>query len=250
MFNSIGPTTRLETARRFLSLLLSLALHCVVLAALIAMPLLFFSVLPEFDLLTFLIADPRPPLPPPPPLPIDRFKAVAPRPTPVASGDFVPPLMIPQGIPAPGIDEPPIVDISLPASMNPSTAQSGIIGFQPDSLNLLKGVPLPVVAPPPAPKRVAPVRVGGDLLESKLVKRVIPEYPELAKRARASGKVVLQVCLDEEGSVYEVKVLSGHPLLQDAAVAAVRQWKYSPTLLNGEPVPVVAMVTVIFSLRQ
>jgi len=61
--------------------------------------------------------------------------------------------------------------------------------------------------------------------------------------------VVLQVTVDEEGNVAELRVLKGHPLLNDAAEAAVRQWKYSPTLLNGEPVPVIATVTVIFNLR-
>ena len=93
------------------------------------------------------------------------------------------------------------------------------------------------------------MRVGGNVQESKLIKKIEPVYPELAKRARVSGTVILTVTVDEEGSVADIKVLKGHPLLDDSAVAAVRQWKYSPTLLNGEPVPVIATVTVIFNLR-
>ena len=84
---------------------------------------------------------------------------------------------------------------------------------------------------------------------SKLIRRVEPEYPELAKRARVQAVVLLQVMVDEQGNVSDVTVIRGHPLLNQAAVDAVKQWKYSPTLLNGEPVPVVATVTVNFVLR-
>jgi len=102
---------------------------------------------------------------------------------------------------------------------------------------------------PDLPRRVhrQPIKVGGNAQESKLIRRVEPVYPELAKRARVQGRVVLVVTVDEEGSVAEIKVTNGHPLLDEAAVTAVRQWKYSPTLLNGEPVPVIATVTVTFS---
>jgi protein TonB len=91
--------------------------------------------------------------------------------------------------------------------------------------------------------------VGGNVQESKLIRRVEPAYPELAKRARVQGKVVLVVTVDEEGNVTDIRVTSGHPLLDEAALSAVKQWKYSPTLLNGEPVPVIANVTVFFNLK-
>jgi TonB family protein len=106
--------------------------------------------------------------------------------------------------------------------------------------------PLPP-PPPPRPVKRYPIKVGGNVQQSKLIKRVEPVYPELAKRARVEGRVVLVVTVDEEGSVAEIKVRNGHPLLYEAAVTAVRQWKYSPTLLNGEPVPVITTVTVTFS---
>jgi TonB family protein len=93
-----------------------------------------------------------------------------------------------------------------------------------------------------------PIKVGENVQESKLIRRVEPAYPELAKRARVEGRVLLAVTVDEEGNVSEIRVIVGHPLLVEAAVTAVRQWKYSPTLLNGEPVPVIATVTVRFSL--
>ena len=109
--------------------------------------------------------------------------------------------------------------------------------------------PPPPPPPPPRPVKREPIRVGGNVQESKLIKKIEPVYPELAKRARVQGVVILQVTVDEEGSVSEIRVLRGHPLLDDEAVRAVKQWKYSPTLLNGEPVPVIATVTVIFNLR-
>jgi protein TonB len=117
--------------------------------------------------------------------------------------------------------------------------------------------------PPPPPPAVAPLeatnpavqvprreplRVGGNVQESKLIRRVEPIYPELAKRARVEYQVMLEVNVDEEGNVTGVKVLRGHPLLDQAAIDAVKQWQYSPTYLNGQAVPVVATVTVPFTL--
>ena len=93
------------------------------------------------------------------------------------------------------------------------------------------------------------IQVVSELQESKLVLRVNPVYPELAIRARVSGTVVLAAIIDEEGNVTNLKVLSGHPFLTKAAVEAVSQWKYRPTILNGEPVSVSAGVTVVFRIR-
>jgi TonB family protein len=93
------------------------------------------------------------------------------------------------------------------------------------------------------------VRVGGDIRQPVKVRHVNPVYPALAVAARVEGSVVLECVLTTEGRVSEVTVASGHPLLNDAAVAAVRGWRYRPTLLNGEPVSVILTVTVSFSLR-
>jgi protein TonB len=94
-----------------------------------------------------------------------------------------------------------------------------------------------------------PIRIGGNLPESKLIRKVEPAYPELAKKARVQGKVTLRINVDEEGNVTDASVIEGYPLLDGAAISAVRQWKYSQTLLNGKPVPVIATVTVDFRLR-
>jgi protein TonB len=111
--------------------------------------------------------------------------------------------------------------------------------------------PVPVSAPasPVSPAKREPLRVGGNVQESKLIRRIAPVYPEFAKRSRAEGTVILEVNVDEGGNVTAVRVVRGHPLLNDEAVRAVKQWKYSPTLLNGEAIPIIATVTVIFKLN-
>ena len=95
-----------------------------------------------------------------------------------------------------------------------------------------------------APK--GPIRVGHNVQASKLVHRVEPVYPEMARAARVIGLVMLQVLVDEAGEVQDLKVLRGHPLLNSAALEAVRQWRYSPTTLNGQPVSVVSNVAINF----
>jgi TonB family protein len=99
------------------------------------------------------------------------------------------------------------------------------------------------------PKR-SPIRVGGNAAEARLIYKVTPVYPVIAVRTRVSGDVVLMVTIDEQGLVSDVQVISGHTMLVDAAVTAVKQWRYSPTLLNGEAVPVLATVTIKFELMD
>lgn len=110
---------------------------------------------------------------------------------------------------------------------------------------------LPAAAPPPTfpkPLKVQPLRVGGNVQETNVIRRVEPVYPEAAKRAHVSGMVVLEAKVDEQGNVSEARVIQGHPLLNEAAIQAVKQWKYSLTLLNGQAVPVIATATVVFQL--
>jgi len=113
------------------------------------------------------------------------------------------------------------------------------------SLIAMGGLAFGQIEPVAKPQR-DPIRVGGNVQESKLIARVEPVYPAEAQAARISGVVILQATINEKGEVWDVKVLRGHPLLDQAAADAVKQWRYSPTRLNGEPVPVIATVTVTF----
>ena len=109
--------------------------------------------------------------------------------------------------------------------------------------------PPPAPKPTPAPKPPPSKPVSGGVLTGKAVRRVQPQYPAIAKAARASGTVTVQVTVSESGDVISAVATGGHPLLQQAAVAAVRQWKFSPTLLSGQPVKVTGVVTVNFTLQ-
>jgi TonB family protein len=112
-------------------------------------------------------------------------------------------------------------------------------------------------APPPPPptstspeSRVRRIRVGGNVQAANLIKKAVPKYPKEAKKAGIQGAVRFQVILSTDGTVQSLQLVSGHPLLVDAARGAIQQWVYRPTLLNGEPVEVVTTVDVNFTLTQ
>jgi protein TonB len=127
-----------------------------------------------------------------------------------------------------------------------------------DSL-LIPDAPPPPPPPPPAPASTASqpeapppvraVRVGGTIAEPTKLRHVNPVYPDIAKQARVQGVVILEATISPTGKVTAVKVLRGVPLLNEAALEAVKQWEYTPTLLNGVPVPVIMTITVNFRLQ-
>lgn len=97
-----------------------------------------------------------------------------------------------------------------------------------------------------AKPRVAPVRVGGKIKPPTKIKDVAPVYPDMAQSARVAGAVVVEATIGEDGKVVDAKILRSIPMLDKAALDAVRQWEYTPTLLNGVPVPVILNVTITF----
>jgi protein TonB len=155
----------------------------------------------------------------------------------------------------------------VPRDELPEPAQMATADATPPSAS--QAVPPPPPPPPPPDRRTrsatradrgvppddaagrgvpAAVRVGGTIREPRKLKQVNPMYPEIAKQARVQGVVILECTISPQGNVSSVRVLRGIPLLDAAAVDAVRQWVYSPTLLNGVPVPVIMTVTVNFKL--
>jgi protein TonB len=100
---------------------------------------------------------------------------------------------------------------------------------------------------PATPQRV---RVGGNVIAANLIKKVTPNYPPLAKQARISGQVRFTAIIGKDGTIQNLQLITGHPLLVAAAQEAVKQWIYKPTLLNGEPVEVITQIDVNFSLSQ
>jgi protein TonB len=103
---------------------------------------------------------------------------------------------------------------------------------------------------PPTGKPNAPVRVGGRVRPPRAIVQTHPNYPPLARQARVQGQVLVDAILDEQGSVIDMKVVSGPPLLYQAALDALKTWKYEPTYLNDQPVPVEMIVTITFLLGQ
>jgi protein TonB len=102
--------------------------------------------------------------------------------------------------------------------------------------------------PPPPPKAKGPVRVGGNVIAANLLRQVQPIYPPIAKTAHISGTVVLHAIISKDGTIEQLEYISGPPLLMKNAMDAVRQWRYRPTMLNGEPVEVDTTVSVVFTL--
>ena len=94
------------------------------------------------------------------------------------------------------------------------------------------------------------VRISQGVTRGLLVQKVEPQYPTLARAARVQGDVVLSAVIDTNGQITNLQLVSGHPMLVPAAIAAVKQWRYKPTQLNGEPVPVVTTITVNFAFSQ
>jgi protein TonB len=150
--------------------------------------------------------------------------------------------------------EPRKEDVEEDAAIDPP-AIPGFIGDGSKGRNLAPMIDIATPIPPPAakpaapsPKPQAPIRVGGDVQAAKLVRKVLPLYPALARSARIGGIVHLLGVISRDGTIRNLQVMDGHPLLVQAALDAVRQWVYAPTLLNGEAVEVMAPIEVRFTL--
>ena len=180
---------------------------------------------------TFMIVTPDVPEIPPPPRPPES-KPSSPAVNPDAAPIVEPTVLAPE--PIGRIDDAPVADGLIPGGAVPGGP-----------------VPSDVIAPPRVVEAEPrnPVRVGGDIRPPQKIHHVSPEYPAIARSARVSGIVILEALIAEDGSVREVRVLRSVPLLDAAAVDAVRGWRFTPTLLNGTPVPVLMTVTVSFDLR-
>src|SRR5215472_10469075 len=104
--------------------------------------------------------------------------------------------------------------------------------------------------PPPPPKPAGPsrIRVGGNVEAASLINKVTPVYPPIAKTAHVSGTVVLHAIISKDGTIQELQYVSGPPLLMKSAMDAVKEWRYRPTMLNGDPVEVDTTIDVVFTL--
>ncbi len=205
---------------------------------LVLMSMIYTETLPTQKLLSMLEV----PVPPPAAAPEQRVIAQAARSTSeFAGGVLVPPREIPTQIKM-------VEDETAPGNplINPGVgALKGTGDGVPNSV--LMDVPdsTPVAVPKPT---ISKVRVSSGVAQGLLVRQIKPEYPALARQARIEGTVMLQATIGEDGTVQNLRVISGHPMLTAAAIAAARQWLYKPYYLNGEPVEVETEIRVIFTL--
>jgi periplasmic protein TonB len=232
---------RLKT-KRSLTTVLSLVLQCLLIGVMILIPLIYTEALPRQQLMTFLVAPPPPPPPPPPPAaaPVHVVKVVQ---TDIINGQLRTPTKIPQKV----------AMIKEEAAPPPMTT-AGVIGGVPGGVpgGSLGGVMGGIIGNTPVavPKVAAPtrVRVSAGVQQGNLISQIKPMYPPIAKAARIQGAVVLQAEISKQGTIENLRVISGHPMLVQSAMDAVKQWRYKPYLLNGDPVPVETTITVNFTL--
>jgi protein TonB len=239
--------------RKSASVFVSFIVQVVLITVAVLIPLIFTDSLPKTQLTSFLVAPPPPPPPPPPPAaaPVKVVKVI---PRQFDANRLMAPKVIPKEIAN-------IKEEELP----PMAGTPGVVGGVPGGVpggtpgGVLGGIigSVPSAAPPPPPVKEAPkpvtpksIRVGGNVQAAKLIRQPKPAYPPLAKQARIQGTVRFNAVIGKDGTIQNLTLVSGHPLLIPSAQDAVRQWVYQPTTLNGEPVEVVTTIDVNFTLSQ
>jgi protein TonB len=226
------------------SVAMTVVIEASLVIAMITIPMLAPDVLPVApDLMAAFVAVSPPPTPPPPP-PLGRRTAATPSVPQVA--EPVNPDVAPTEAPRDIAPEPAPVDTGFERGGTLFVGE-GVPGGTGDVTGGFVGAPPPVV-PPPVVAR-SPLRVGGIVQAPKKIRDVRPSYPPLALRAGVQGSVILEATIDAAGKVTNVHVVQSRPLLDQAAIDAVMQWQFTPTLLGGEPTAVIMNVTVNFQLN-
>lgn len=232
MFRHVSDPSVTVGSQSWYTVPLSVAAHVAAVGVAVVVPMFAADLLPSPPSVLAFVAPAPLPAPPPPvttaPPTVSRQASpdIAPS---SAPDDIAPdrPTALPSG---------PTVAGGLPG---PPGVTSGILGG------------LPPVEPPPAPPRPQqPLRPGGRIRTPAKIRHVPPVYPVLAQQARIEGLVILEATIGTDGRVTDVRVLKSKPLLEQAAIDAVLQWRFTPTLLNGVPVPILMTVTVNFTLDR
>ncbi len=204
---------------------------------LVLLPLIFTEALPKGQLTTWLVAPPPPPPPPPPAAPqIQHVQKVSE----IVNGELRQPSKIPKIVKA-------IKEEEAPA---PSTGVvGGVVGGVPGgSAGGVIGGIIGSAAPPPKVATPQKLRVSSGVADGLKIHDVQPTYPQMARIAHIQGDVMLQATISKTGTIEGLHGVSGHPILIQAAMEAVRQWKYKPYILNGDPVEVETTIKVQFHM--
>lgn len=233
------------------TVLVSSALQIALVSAISLVPLLRPEILPKTLLQTMLTVPPTPPPPPPPPALTQAAHLPRAVPRPFNSTGLFEPATVPDKVAILSDAELPVDSSGVPGGL-----QGGVPGGTGTSADSLfkslqaRSEPRPPVVKAEPPAVIPRLQVGGQVQAGKLIYGPKPLYPPLALRTRTEGTVQLTAVIGRDGTVQNLSVVSGHPLFVQAALEAVRQWRYAPTLLNGDPVEVVSPITVTFSLNR
>jgi periplasmic protein TonB len=242
----------METGSRTLTGAVAVLLHVGFVAGVILAGLYFADPLNVKQYASVVLVAPAPPPPPPPPPSTGAvIKPKVVRHMLMNAGKLLAPTVIPKHIAE--IKEPPSLRDSLGGVVGgvpggvPGGQLGGVLGGVIGGVLSTAARPVP---PPPSVKPNGPVRVGGHVRQPKVIVQVLPKYPVIARQTHIQGQVRIDAVLDEQGNVVEMKIISGHPLLYQAALDALKQWKYEPTYLNNRPIAVKLIVTINFQLGQ
>ncbi len=239
----------MRSGSKTLDVAVAVVLHVLVIGTPILLGLFYTDTINIKQYASMLLVAPAPP-PPPPPAASVVIKAAPVHRTFISAGKLLAPTIIPKEI-AQLKEAPPEPDTfggvagGVPGGV-PGGQMDGVIG------GVLAGVMntgARLIAPPTG-KPGAPMRVGGRIRPPKVIVQTYPEYPTLARQARIQGQVQIDAILDEQGNVADMRVVSGPPLLHQAALDALKKWKYEPTYLNDRPISVELIVTITFHLEQ
>ncbi len=244
--------------RPWWTVLFALAGQLLAVGVLLAIPLLYVDTLPVTHLTGVLLA-PMPPLPPPPPPPVYAQVARETRTTlrKFDASRLIAPRTIPKDVATiKDLQELPPPEVSGVIGGVAAGVPGGVVGGAIGGV-LSAAPPLPPPPPPPPPQKTVPkpttptrVRMGGEVEAARLIHEVQPVYPVLARDARIGGVVRLKAIIGCDGTIQDLRLVSGQPLLVDSAMNAVKQWVYKPTYLNGVPVEVITEVNVHFTLAS
>jgi len=230
MFDDLVLSGKMKKTHKSWTVLLSTIVQSLILGVMILIPLIYTEALPKGMLNTFLVAPAPPPPPPPPAAPV---KVVRPR------------IVQPQRMVAPTVIPKKIEVVKDEAPDIGAEGGIGVAGGTGIGAGVLGGI----IGGPPPPKPVQTrIRVGGNVQGAKLIRQIQPIYPQIAKTAHVSGTVLLHAIIAKDGTIQELQYISGPALLMKAAMDAVHEWRYQPTLLNGDPVEVDTQIQVVFTL--
>jgi len=239
--DSLLETSWAHRSRRSLTTLTSFGLQAVIIGLLLMIPLLTTVGLPSGRILPTPVSWGAPPplAPTRPAHPITRIESN------LADNVLIAPPSIPREVRILNETEPPPqvsynTDPGVPGSTGPGGPREGVWKSLNEAMSR--------VEPPPAPATIKREFRTSRMLEGSLIRRVQPVYPLLARNARIQGSVVLAALISKEGTMEDLRLISGHPMLVPAALQAVSQWRYRPYVLNGEAIEVETQITVNFIL--